>query len=392
MSNESERLLISGAGAAGLSLAVGLKDAPYEVVLVDQNPVPDKDFLAQDTRQIALSKRSQYYLESIGIWDSIKSYVTPIEKVHVSEKGFRTSVMLNAADHELDDFGGLIPLGRLILTLHEAIESQDNLLYLPDTKLLRYYVDHEADEAVCHFKNSEAEFSHAFKWMIAAEGTHSTLREMAGIQTAFTDYDQVAVIAVGTFEKPHNNIAYERFTSRGPLALLPVNTHEMAIILTVKREERAKWETASDSSFSDEVLFRIGAELGMITSVTKRHVWDLKLMVPKTLCAEYLTLAGNSAHALHPIAGQGLNLGFRDCAALIPYFQEKRALSLADFRRYERERRTDIFAVTGATDFLVRAFDIELFPVPYMRNLALRGVKCIKPLRKKIAQFGMGVK
>src|SRR5699024_5143773 len=273
MSNESERLLISGAGAAGLSLAVGLKDAPYEVVLVDQNPVPDKDFLAQDTRQIALSKRSQYYLESIGIWDSIKSYVTPIEKVHVSEKGFRTRVMLNATDHELDNFGGLIPLGRLILTLHEAIESQDNLLYLPDTKLLRYYADHEADEAVCHFKNSEAEFSHAFKWMIAAEGTHSTLREMAGIQTAFTDYDQVAVIAVGTFEKPHNNVAYERFTSRGPLALLPVNTHEMAIILTVKREERAKWEAASDSSFSDEVLFRIGSKLGIIACVTQRHVW-----------------------------------------------------------------------------------------------------------------------
>lgn len=164
----------------------------------------------------------------------------------------------------------------------------------------------------------------------------------------------------------------------------------MAVVLIADRTEKEKWKNASDAVFSNEVIFRIGLDLGEIQSVTKRHVWDLTLMVPKEVSKPCLTLIGNSAHSLHPIAGQGLNLGFRDCELLLPYFRNGNIPTMFDLERYARERRHDVVKVAGATDFLVRGFGIELPGASQLRNLALKSVNFIKPLKKRIAKFGMG--
>lgn len=392
--DHNKRILVSGAGPIGLSFALGLKNTSISVVIVDQHERPTTALLERDTRMIALSHRSVAFLKSIDVWSDLKPFATSIEGVHVSEKGYATKVELFASEHDLRDFGALIPLGRLVLGMLKAIDDCDNITYLDQTRLAHYELvtteDQGCEQADCTLQHHGEKRKERFDWIVAAEGMNSHLRMLSGIETYHRDYDQVAVIARAKFEKPHHNMAYERFTSDGPLALLPVGSHEMAVVLIANRLEKEKWQTASDAVFTNEVIYRLGYDLGDIESVTERHVWDLSLMMPKDVCKPCLTLIGNSAHSLHPIAGQGLNLGFRDCELLIPYFAGGVIPSLHDLARYQRERRHDVVKVVGATDFLVRSFGIDLPGATQLRNFALKSVNFIKPLKKRIARFGMG--
>lgn len=388
-----KRILISGAGPIGLSFALGLKNSEFSIVIVDQQQRPEAELLVQDTRMIALSHRSVSFLQSIDIWRELKPFSTPIEAVQVSEKGYATKVELFASEHNLQDFGALIPLGRLVLGMLKAIDACSNITYLDQTRLTHYELDKCSNAeafARCTLVSRGEKQQEDFAWVVAAEGLNSHLRMLSGIESYHCDYDQVAVIARAKFQHPHHHKAYERFTSDGPLALLPVGSHEMAVVLIADRVEKERWQAASDETFANEVIYRMGYDLGEIEQVSERHVWDLTLMVPKAVCKPCLTLVGNSAHALHPIAGQGLNLGFRDCESLLPYFAGNTIPSLHDLKRYERERRQDVLKVAGATDFLVRAFGVDLPGAPQLRNVALRSVNFIKPLKKRIARFGMG--
>lgn len=392
--DQKKRLLISGAGPIGLSFALGLKDSSLDIVVVDQKKRPTDTLLEQDTRMIALSHRSVKFLESINIWQALKPFATPIESVHISEKGYATKVELFASEHDLQDFGALIPMGRLVLGMLKAIDTCPNITYLDETRLMHYDVEKDLsghqDIAFSDLQHAGEKRRESFDWIVAAEGMNSHLRMLSGIESYHTDYNQVAVIARARFERPHHNMAYERFTSDGPLALLPVGSHEMAVVMIADREDKARWQTALDGVFANEVIYRLGYDLGEIESVTQRHVWDLTLMVPKGVCKPCLTLIGNSAHSLHPIAGQGLNLGFRDCELLLPYFAGGVIPSLHDLERYQRERRHDVVTVVGATDFLVRSFGLDIPFAPAARNMALKTINFIKPLKKRIARFGMG--
>ncbi len=392
MEGLEKHILISGAGPIGLSFALGLHKSPLSITIVDQHKRPTTELLEQDTRMIALSHRSVKFLESIDLWQGLKPYATSIESVHVSEKGYATKVELYASDHHLENFGALIPLGRLVLGMHEALEACENIQYLDETRLIDYQIDEQANsiKAQTSLQMSNGKVERQFDWIIAAEGVHSHLRMLSGIESYHTDYDQIAIIARARFSQPHRNMAYERFTSDGPLALLPIGSHEMAVVLIADRADKEMWESASNERFADEIIYRIGYELGDVEAVTDRHIWDLSLMVPKTVCKPCLTLIGNSAHSLHPIAGQGLNLGFRDCEILLPYFQAGNIPTVEGLKPYQKERRKDVLKVVGATDFLVRGFGLDLPFAPHLRNIALRLVSHLPPLKKRIARFGMG--
>ncbi len=378
---------ISGAGPIGLALALGLGQQGFRVSLLDQKSGIDAEVLVDDRRMLALSHRTVEFFKRLNAWDAMSEYATPIDAVHVSQKNCKAEVLMKANKHDIDHFGFLVPAGRVVLALYAQVKEQENIAQLFDSQIVPKAG--LADGQVTIKSNSEQRVEQ-FDWIIAAEGVHSGLRQSFGIETFIRDYDQIAIIARAKFEKPHKNIAYERFTMEGPLALLPVNDNEMAVVLISNRAETEKWQRASDLTYSAEVLSRIGARLGDITEVSNLQVWPLTLMIPKKVVEGRLLLAGNSAHGLHPIAGQGLNLGIRDCEAIVNLFRDNHYPTEQDLLAFNEMRHKDIVKTVGATDFLVNAFGIKGPFAQTARSLGLFGVKVLPFMKKKIATIGMG--
>ncbi|GAA5101136.1 FAD-dependent monooxygenase [Wohlfahrtiimonas larvae] len=378
---------ISGAGPIGLALALGLGQSGYHVKLLDQKPQIDKDILVDDRRMLALSHRTVEFFKRLGVWDPMLNYATAINAVHVSQKKCKVEVLMKASQHNLDHFGYLVPQGRVILALYEQVFAHADIELCLGSKITP---NADLSDGTVVIQQNNKKNTETFDWLIAAEGVNSVLRNNFGIETFSRDYDQIAVIARVTFEKPHQNIAYERFTDEGPLALLPVNDNEMAVVLVTDSRESDKWKKASDLTYAAEILARIGARLGDITEVTERQVWPLTLMIPKKVVDGKLLLAGNSAHGLHPIAGQGLNLGIRDCEAIIDLFAVNQYPTDNDLIAFNNARHKDIVKTVGATDFLVNAFGVKGTLAQTARSLGLLGVKTLPFVKKKIAKVGMG--
>lgn len=378
---------ISGAGPIGLALAVGLGQLNYRVKLLDQKVAIDQEILVDDRRMLALSHRTVEFFKKIHAWEAMEGYATPIDSVHVSQKNCRAEVLMHAHKIGVDHFGFLVPHGRVVLALYEQVLLQNNVELCLGSRLIPTAQLHDAQ--VTYHQNDQ-KITEQFDWLIAAEGVDSLLRQNFGIETFMRDYDQIAVIARAVFEKPHKNIAYERFTESGPLALLPVNDREMAVVLIADAEETTQWKKASDLTYAAEILSRIGARLGDVVEVSQRQVWPLKLMLPKKVVEGRLLLAGNSAHGLHPIAGQGLNLGIRDCEAIIELFASQQYPSSEQLAQFNNARHEDILKTVGATDFLVNAFGIQGTMAQTARSLGLFSVKTLPFLKNKIAKMGMG--
>lgn len=387
MNDHHQAFCISGAGPIGLALALGLGQLDYSITLLDHKKSIDRNILVDDRRMLALSHRTVEFFKRLGVWSKISAHATAINAVHVSQKNCKAEVLMTAKKQGIDHFGFLVPQGQIILALYEKIQQQENVKLLLDSKIIP---SAELNKGITTIHRYDEKITEKFDWLIAAEGVDSVLRQSFGIETFIRDYDQIAIIARVVFEKPHNNTAYERFTEDGPLALLPVNKYEMAVVLVVDRQEKEKWKKASDLTYSAEVLSRIGARLGDIVNVSERQIWPLALMIPKKIVNEKLFLAGNSAHGLHPIAGQGLNLGIRDCEAIIDLFAMNQYPTTADLILFDRLRRKDILQTVGATDFLVNAFGVKGSMAHTVRSLGLLGIKILPFAQKKIASIGMG--
>ncbi len=379
-------ILIVGAGPVGLSTALGLSSLGYKITLIDQRDKPSQTILQQDQRMIALSHRSIQFLKSLGVWSNVESSGTPIDHVHVSQKGNRLYTMINADECGVDHLGYLVPQGILVLEMFDALSTKENIDYLEKTTLVPS-VHIARGCAILKMEHAQKELQ--FDWIMAADGVDSIVRNSLGMETLHNDYSQAAVIAKCRFERPHHNTAYERFTEEGPLALLPLNTHEMAVVLTVPRDRIAFWEEASDEACSKSIMERLQINLGEILEVSERQIWPLTLMLPKTLHQGKVMLIGNSAHGIHPIAGQGLNLGFRDSELLIALFS-KGDFNEKRLAQFFRARHKDIVSTVGATDFLVNAFGVKGEVAQTLRTVGLAAVKYCPILKRKIAMSGMG--
>lgn len=385
--NDHQSFCISGAGPIGLALALGLAQLNANVTLLDHKQSIDREILEDDRRMLALSHRTVEIFKRLGVWDKMSEHATAIDAVHVSQKKCKAEVLMTAKKQGIDHFGFLVPQGQVILALYDEVIQHEKINLSLESRIV---TNAELHDGIVTIHRKDEKNIQQFDWLIAAEGVESALRQSFGIQAFTRDYDQIAVIARAKFEKPHKNTAYERFTEDGPLALLPVNEQEMAVVLVADRTESDKWKKASDLTYSAEVLSRIGARLGDITEVSDRQIWPLTLMIPKKIVNGKLILAGNSAHGLHPIAGQGLNLGMRDCEAIIELFSVKPYPTTEDLILFNNARRKDILQTVGATDFLVNAFGVKGIAAQTVRSLGLLGVKLIPGVKKKIASIGMG--
>ncbi|MBI2509383.1 MAG: FAD-dependent monooxygenase [Betaproteobacteria bacterium] len=355
-------VLIAGGGPVGTALALALRDSGLEVAVVEARlpePAP------MDPRPIALSHGSRLILERLGVWDELAP-VTPIARIHVSQRGGFGRVELDAEEARLPALGYVLDYARLARTLAGGLGAGfcDSLTGATVTGL----APEPARVRVQFERGAGPEYAAARLVAVADGGTLT-----AGAQTRIRDYRQAAVTARVTSRTPHRNVAYERFTPTGPLALLP-DGEKLAVIWTTTLEHAQELCTLPDTEFLQRLEHAFGGRLGGVAAVGTRTRFPLALKVSSRIVVPRVTALGNAAQTLHPVAGQGLNLGLRDAwelADLVRDCSREEVGGPALLRAYAARRRLDRRGGVWFTDTLVQLFSNDLEPLRLARGLGL---------------------
>ncbi|HEY6048520.1 MAG TPA: UbiH/UbiF/VisC/COQ6 family ubiquinone biosynthesis hydroxylase, partial [Sphingomicrobium sp.] len=367
--------IIFGGGLIGLALASALDSSGLSAILVDPaDPAPRGD-AAFDGRTSAVSSSSMRMLDTIGVTNELAEPGCPIRRIAVADGLNPGGLHFDAEDGE--PLGQMHENRHLRAALHARAQAGKNLWLMWKSQVSEVT---RGDYGVTVGLEDGRKLSAPL--LVAADGRNSPTRESAGISLARWKYDHQAIVSVIRHERPHDHVAYEIFYPSGPFALLPMNDdaggHRSAIVWSVPDEDTAGWLSLSDEDFAAEAQAAMGGFLGGIAMLAPRSSFPLGFHHAAQITAQRLALVGDAAHAIHPIAGQGLNLGFRDVAALAQVLVEgaRLGLDLGDkqlLERYQRWRSLDALSVAFATDTLTR-----LYGVPGSAASAIR-------------RFGMGL-
>ncbi|MGE0370886.1 MAG: 2-octaprenyl-6-methoxyphenyl hydroxylase [Gammaproteobacteria bacterium] len=387
-------VLIVGGGMVGASLACALARRPLRIGVVESIPFGAAAQPSYDDRSIALAYGTRRIFEGMELWREISAAAAPIEQIHVSDRGHFGAARLRAAAYGFDALGYVAEsraLGRVFSATLAAL-PQVELISPARVSAMEAAPDHVR----VRIEQGGATRAVTTRLLVGADGAESGVRRWSGIGVQRAEYGQSAIIANLTPERPHRNIAYERFTDSGPLALLPMSDERCALVWTVRTEQCAAVEALSDGEFLARLQARLGARLGRLLRVGARAAYPLALVRARLYTAARLALIGNAAHTLHPIAGQGFNLGLRDVAALAEVVCDAAAAgrdvgARAVLARYEEWRRRDQEQVLRATDGLVRLFSNDFAPLVLARNAGMVLVDLLPPVKRALMRRAMGL-
>jgi 2-octaprenyl-6-methoxyphenol hydroxylase len=387
-------VIIAGGGMVGGSLAVALASLQLKTLVVEATPPTDASQPSYDDRATAISESSRRILEGIGCWSALAGVAAPIREIHVSERGAFGAARLRAAEHGMRTLGHVVENRALGAALWERIRAEPALAsWSPAT-----VVGLTQDETAVHVSVSRANGPPAqvsARLLVAADGANSPTRAMAGIQHDLQEYGQVAVIANVTPALDHAGTAFERFTPSGPLAVLPLTRGRVTIVWTLPPAEAKEAMSLDDAGFLAALQSAFGYRLGAFRKVGGRATYPLSLVQARAWHAGRVVLAGNAAHGIHPVAGQGFNLGLRDAAALAELIAARGPGSDpgATWLReeYAQWRESDRARTVRDTDGLVQVFTSELGPLRAGRRLGLVGLDLIPPARGALVRRGMGL-
>jgi 2-octaprenyl-6-methoxyphenol hydroxylase len=382
---------IIGGGMVGASLALGLSGTGVSVMLIEGVAPKSGSQPSFDDRTTALGNASRRIFDGLGAWPDIAAQAAAIRSIHVSDAGRFGFARLRAEEQGVDAFG-YVATNRVIGTaLWDRIARAPGIeVRTParpqDLHLgadgVRFSVVHEsgAPEAV------------TARLAVAADGAQSIVRATAGIDASVADYDQVAIIANVASDKPHEGAAYERFTPSGPIAVLPLHDGGLGVIWTASPAEAQRILSLADEPFLAELQERFGWRAGKFARAGRRASYPLKLTRAAEVVARRTVLIGNAAQALHPIAGQGFNLGLRDAAMLAELIaaapDDPGAPALLE--RFAAWRAQDRAGVIRFTDGLVRLFGDARPGVGALRNLGLLLFDLTPPAKSALARVSAG--
>ena len=376
----------------GASLACALGNQPLRVGVIEAVPFRSESQPSYDDRSIALAYGARKIFEGMGLWQQVAEIVTPIKKIHVSDRGHFGSTRMDAAREGYPALGYVVEnrdIGQLFATTLASLPNVE--LICPAT--LQNFTINANDAEVVIERDGKIE-TLTTKLIVGADGGCSVVRQLAGIDHTSDDYNQNAVIANVTPGKDHQNIAYERFTDSGPLALLPMSEGRCSLVWTVDRDNVDDAMAWDDATFLSQLQQRFGMRLGTLQKVGRRNAYPLALVRAVEHIRPRLALIGNAAHVLHPIAGQGFNLGIRDIAALAQVIVEAKEQdigALAVLNQYDAWRKRDQGCVTGLTDGLVRIFSNQITPLVIGRNSGLLAMDMIPPVKRMLMRQTMGL-
>ena len=387
-------LVIIGGGMVGASLACALKGQALNIALVESVPLESNHQPSYDDRAIALSYGSARVFQSIGVWPGLSAQATAIEHIHVSDQGHFGATRMHATDEKVPALGYVASARDIGNALHEKLQQLDNLsLYCPATL---EQLDIKTDVAQLTVKQGEQTLTLPARLVVAADGGQSQVRKLLGIQSQVKDYGQTAIVANISSSEHHNNVAYERFTPHGPLALLPLGEKQCSLVWTRHPDKVAELMELPEQAFLAQLQQDFGYRLGRLTKVGRRHAFPLRLLHTQQQVQPRMALIGNAAHTLHPIAGQGFNLGLRDVATLAQIVVEAKAQGkdpgkLGVLQQYYQWRSTDQQQIIGITDTLVNLFSNDNTLMALARNLGLVGMDLIPTLKSLLAKYTMGL-
>ncbi len=392
-------IIIAGGGMVGATAALALAQLEMNIALVE--PIePTLDISpSYDQRAVALSAASVAIYKSLNLWDQIQPLASPITDIHISDQGNFGFTRINAKDCKVDALGQVIPLDQTGPILWQSIRSIKNITLFCPAKISAIKSSEELGDPIeiILIDNQKKQHLLSAKLLLAADGTYSSVAKMSSIETTRNSYRQHAVIANITTEKAHNNRAFERFTQQGPLALLPLKRKSMSLVWCQNEENIDNVMNYSDDEFIQQLQLAFGYRLGQITKVGQRCEYPLALHTCHQPFKQRVLLLGNAAHTLHPIAGQGFNLGLRDIAALVDAIVKAKTHShnldygqVSFLAEYLQQRQADWKLTIGATDSLVKLFSYDFFLLTLARDKGLCLLDKIPFLKQKVASMAMG--
>ncbi len=392
MSNEHD-ILICGGGLVGASLALALSQLDFDVALAEAIPFGNAEQPSFDERTTAISNGTQRIFNALGVWPLIERAATPIKRIHVSDKGRFGFARINAQEQGLAQLGYVVVNRVMGEALWRRLSEQRIKLYAPARVTA---LKLEGDQQVVTL-NKDIQQSVSARLVIAADGARSAVREAAGIGASTQDYNQTAIIANIAAQKFHNHVAYERFTPDGLLAMLPLPDARVGLVWVLAPEVATQVLQFSDADFMTRLQEAFGLRLGRFTQVGKRSSYPLALTQADAHIAERLAIIGNAAQGLHPIAGQGFNLGLRDAACLAEVLADARTDdakvdpgSKDILQRYASWRGEDRKGIVKFTDGLVRLFSQGIGPVKAARDLGMLLFDLSPQAKDYLAQLSLG--
>lgn len=376
---EHADVAIIGGGPVGSALALALRDTGWRIVVLEARPAA-----SVDARPLALSYGSRLILDRLNLWPALAGFATPIRRIHVSQRGGFGRVELDADEAGMPDLGYVIDYGRLARELATAVAAtavqcrsgaQVTAWQAGDPARVEYVIGEESRTMTAQL-------------VVIADGGAANGGAGDNDNAQQVDYDQCAVTARVVSERPHNNIAFERFTRHGPLALLP-DGKDWALVWTTTPAHADALCGAEATHFLDALHSEFGSRAGAFTAVTARARYPLRLRRTRLPVQDHVVRIGNAAQSLHPVAGQGFNLGLRDAWELGEQLLAGHGEvigSSASLASYRARRRVDRGGGVAFTHTLVQLFSNDVLPLRLARGTGLALLGCIPPLKNFVVR------
>jgi 2-octaprenyl-6-methoxyphenol hydroxylase len=389
-------IAIAGGGLVGASLALALSQLDLKVVLIEAHPFGTEGQPSFDDRTTALSNGSRRIFEGIGVWPLIEREATPIRRIHISDRGRFGFARLDAREQGLAALGFVVINRTMGAALWHQLAAQAVTILAP-ARVTAVELQDGCRTLRCQLSDTQSLTVEA-KLVIAADGARSTVREAAGIGAKTWDYDQMALVTNVFTQRFHDYVAYERFTADGPLAVLPMSEGRSGLIWTLKPDLATAAAALDDAAFLARLQDTFGFRLGRFTRVGARQLYPLSLTRSDEHVGPRLAIIGNAAQALHPIAGQGFNLGLRDAASLAEVLADAQTQNATSFDagdgllldRYRAWREADRGRIVGFTDGLVRLFTQPFGPAKLLRDVGLLAFDLMPAAKDALSQLSLG--
>ena len=392
MTTERYDVAIVGGGLVGLSLAAMLGGNGFKTALVEaREPQLTWAEGSIDLRVYAVSRVSQQLLEDAGAWRSIAPYACAYHDMHVWDAGGSGEIHFDSAELGEPDLGHIVESRVIEKALFDVIQALPEVDQFCPANVVS--IDESAGQQHVVLEDGRSLLA---SLLIGADGKHSNIRDYAGIHARVSDYGQQALVAVVDTERGHDETAWQRFLPTGPLAFLPLRDGRSSIVWSAGSDEAQRLLSLDDASFCAELGEAFEYRLGNVLRCGERALFPLARLYAERYVAPGIALVGDASHVIHPLAGQGVNLGFKDVRELAAVLQDARHAgrdigSLPVLRRYERARKGDNMATMLAMDGFKHLFGTSAPPVRWLRNAGLNIFDAATPVKNMIIRSAMGL-